>query len=202
MKLNQNEILRLKIVFNVGRELTPSLLYHNFNGHVVDAYNAAMLICANEGVSHYEKYLIQQAVPLHDSSHGLGHESRNSEFAETLLVHLGSTREEAKAVSSLIQVTDRSREPQNKLEMIMLDADTWNLGGPECSEKGELIRQEFGIPKEKWPKMQLDFLQKHRYYTDTAIRLREPGKQENIRKLYELIGGKNVEDMELCKLEQ
>ena len=82
--------------------------------------------------------------------------------------------------------------PQTLLEKIMCDADLDYLGRSDFipvsnSLYDELRAQGKEIDINTWNKQQVKFLTGHQYFTNTAIRLREVGKEKQIERLKKLI---------------
>ncbi len=65
--------------------------------------------------------------------------------------------------------------------MIMCDADLEPLGRDYFPYVSELLRKESGKSKEEWVEIQIKFLKDHEYYTDSAKKLFNRQKQENLK---------------------
>lgn len=176
---------RLRIVREKVREMMPDQPYHNYD-HACDVYRAAGRLADMEKVSPEDKYSLQTAALLHDVimiPKNKDNEERSAEFSRNYLPTLGYTTHEIDKTTGLVLATKMPTNPHNLLEMIICDADVDNLGREDCLQKSECVRQELGIPKEQWYPIALSFLEKHRYCTESARRIRNKGLQKNIEKL-------------------
>ena len=77
------------------------------------------------------------------------------------------------------------QRPKTDLEKIICDADLNYLGRTDFFSIGEKLYQEmlaFGNIKnrEEWDKIQVVFMQKHHYFTPTAINNNYSQKEKNI----------------------
>ena len=80
---------------------------------------------------------------------------------------------------------------QDILEKIICDADLSYLGTDSFFEKADLFRKELAgedivYTDRDWLKFELDFMEKHAYFTEAARKLRGPGKSRNTEKLRSL----------------
>ena len=78
--------------------------------------------------------------------------------------------------------------PKTHLEEIICDADLNYLGRTDFFSIGEYLYNEmlaFGYIKnwDEWNKIQLDFMQKHHYFTATAIRHNQSQKDRNLKEV-------------------
>jgi len=84
----------------------------------------------------------------------------------------------------MIMATKIPQTPLNHLEQIMADADLDYLGRDDFQVISDRLFQELEIPdKNKWNKIQIAFFEKHSYFTESAKRLRNDKKQENLAKI-------------------
>jgi hypothetical protein len=71
----------------------------------------------------------------------------------------------------------------------LCDADLYHLGTDDFVEKNKLLRQEVNrnydhdISKKEWRQINIEFLQRHRYFTDYAKEKLEPMKQKHLSDL-------------------
>lgn len=75
--------------------------------------------------------------------------------------------------------------PRNKLARILCDADLDYLGRPDFVRIGSTLFTEmkhYGVlsTEREWNELQERFLERHKYFTATNKRLREPVKQEHL----------------------
>ena len=173
----------------------PSFLhYHNYK-HTIDVVNQAELIGYGEGVDDQDILLLKTAALFHDSGHIIGydnHEFFGTQIAREILPKWKYTQEQIERICKLIMATKLPPNPQTLLEKIMCDADLDYLGRSDFipvsnSLYDELRAQGKEIDINTWNKQQVKFLTGHQYFTNTAIRLREVGKEKQIERLKKLI---------------
>jgi hypothetical protein len=89
----------------------------------------------------------------------------------------------------MILATDLQCEPQTHLEKILCDADLDNLGREDFFKldgklrEGRRARGMDVSDDARWYKETLEIVKKHQYYTESQKKLREKGKQKNIKAL-------------------
>jgi hypothetical protein len=96
-------------------------------------------------------------------------------------------------VRDLIQSTRSGHKPVSKAEEILHDADYASIGKRSFFEKAALLRREWELTLNRkyndleWERMQLRFLESHKFYTSYGQKKLEPGKAMNIIKIKEII---------------
>lgn len=103
--------------------------------------------------------------------------------------------EQVKIITNLISTNPK--RTKTELEKIMCDATTEAIGKKDFLKKLEVLRIELlkmrGVTDEvpekvrQWYSKVLKHLEEHEYFTETAKRLFQKGKEENIKKLKELL---------------
>ncbi len=183
----QFERVKKFILDKLKKELTKNLTYHSL-GHIKDVYKAAENLCDLEEVSENDKRLLLTAVLFHDSGFLISqkeHERLSCEIAEQYLPDFGYTDEEIDRIRGMIMATQIPQTPHNKLEKIICDADLDYLGRDDFFTIGDKLFDElvmYGIidNENEWNKLQVRFLEKHRYFTSSAKKLRKAKKTENL----------------------
>ncbi len=175
------------------KELPDDLFYHGAH-HTFAVVKATRSYAEKEGVSPDDYYLLLTAAYFHDSGFLFQYGS-NEPFAvqliEKVLPEFDYTAEEISKISSIILATQSDVEPTNLLEKIMCDADHDYIGTEDYHVIAKTLRKELqqrGIEYTdiEWVKLQHNYLtNRHRYYTDTALRERQPQKEKIIRELEE-----------------
>lgn len=171
------------------RDKYPKLAYHCVN-HGLDVWHAVRQYALLSDIKYEEKLALETAALLHDIivvSGANDNEEKSAAFARSYLPTLEYTTREIQTVERLILATKMPQKPSGLLEGLICDADLDNLGRPDFFELGEKIKKELGIPETPsnitWLHIQYDFLVNHRYHTEVARKLRDAGKERNIRKL-------------------
>ena len=105
-----------------------------------------------------------------------------------MLPKYGYTERQIDIIDAIIMATEIPQNPKTLLEMIMCDADLDYLGREDFYEISASLKKElisFGkIQTDKqWDEMQIPFLEKHQYFTETNKRRRQPNKLKRIEEL-------------------
>ena len=95
-------------------------------------------------------------------------------------------------IAGAINATKIPQKPKNLLEEVLADSDLDYLGREDIFVIGQRLHYEWNrqgrdMSLVEWHETQIRFLQKHRYFTQSALNLREARKQENIRELENLL---------------
>lgn len=170
--------------------LDSKLTYHNLV-HTIDVLEQSERIARQEGINENDIWLLKVAALYHDT--GFLRTYRNHEeiscsiFFEDSLV-FNFSREEQEKIVGLILATKVPQRPLSHLEKIICDADLDYLGRDDFFTISNELRKEFmvfGVIKndEEWDKLQINFLTKHQYHTETSRREKEAPKQLNIKQL-------------------
>lgn len=169
------------------QELPKHLHYHNVN-HILDVYDAVMRYAKLEGISAEDTELLKAAALFHDSGfivQAEGHEEISCGFAEKHLPDFGYNQEQIEKIKGIIMATRIPQSPNNHLEQIMADADLDYLGRNDFEEISIGLFEELKAENKitdlnSWNKIQVSFFEKHSYFTESAKRLRNSKKQENL----------------------
>lgn len=163
--------------------------YHNFN-HTFTVVTAVKELCKKEDVEGDDKEALLVAAWFHDTGYVHGyenHENTSTKIASDFLKEKGKSEEFIALVSSLILATAKEYEPKTHLEKIIKDADYAHLMGTEYTTTCELLRLELkntgivSFSNAEWTRENLNFLlNKHRFYTDYALRKWQPLKEKNL----------------------
>jgi predicted metal-dependent HD superfamily phosphohydrolase len=163
--------------------------YHNFN-HTLTVVNAIKELCKKEDVGGDDKEALFIAAWFHDTGYIEGfenHEKESVKIASAFLKEKDQSEEFIAKVSSLILATVKEYVPKTHLEKIIKDADYAHLMGTEYVTTCELLRLELkntgnvSFSNAEWAKENLNFLlNKHRFYTDHALKKWQPLKEKNL----------------------
>jgi uncharacterized protein len=175
------------ILNKLKNELPANLYYHSID-HTLDVYNCAASIAKEEGVSDSDLKLLLVAAIYHDAGYLIqneDHEEHSCAIAREYLPQFKYTKEDIDLVCGIIMATKIPQSPKSHLEEIICDADLNYLGRTDFFSIGENLYKEMiaiGYIKnwEEWNKLQVDFLQKHHYFTAAAKRHNYLQKEENL----------------------
>ena len=174
--------------------LPPWLYYHNVK-HTVDVVTEVELIGWAEGLTDEEILLLKTAGLFHDAGHIIGydnHEHHGTVMAREFLPAYSYTEEEINRICDIIMATQMPPKPNDLLQKIICDSDLDYLGRSDMIPVSNTLYKELkeqnkiGTLKE-WNTLQLKFLSKHQYFTQTARTLREVNKQTQIERIRNLI---------------
>lgn len=193
-KLRQFADIQEIYLDKLEKELPDYLYYHNVK-HTIDVITQAELIGWGEGVTDHELLLLKTAALFHDMGQiegSINHEERSCEYARKYLKQHKYTEEEINKICEIIMATKLPPKPKNLLEKIICDADLDYLGRSDFIPVSDTLFRELKEQNiiddiNEWNKMQVKFLTNHAYFTDTAKKLREVNKQDQIERIKKLI---------------
>lgn len=178
------------ILEKLEKGLPKNLYYHNLK-HTVDVYTQVELIGRSEDVSLEEQLLLQTAALFHDAGHLIDydtHEEMGVKLAREILPEYQYSERQIQIISELILITKLPPKPKNLLEAIMCDADLDYLGRTDFIPVSNNLYKELhehgriGTIQE-WNEMQIKFIEKHQYFTDTARKLRNVNKNSQLENI-------------------
>lgn len=182
------------VVSMLNAELSRALVYHNIN-HTLDVTKQCLTIAKEEGIIELQELEdLEIAALYHDTGFiytYYEHEAKSCEIAREQLPGFDIPEERIEAICRLIMATKVPQCPTNYLQCIICDADLDYLGRQDFFETSNNLRLELlavNLIKDNqaWEERQLDFLNSHRYFTNTSLQKREPFKKEYIRQLVAL----------------
>jgi uncharacterized protein len=183
------------IVNRLKNELSPNLYFHSYD-HSFDVLHSTCRLNSMEGMSETDSLIVETAAIYHDAGmikSYLNHELVSAQIAKDVLPGFGYTPAEIEVVESLILVTTMPQAANTKLEKIICDADLDALGREDffiTSFQLQLEWKLYGIMNatlSEWIRYEIDFMEKHRYFTQSAIKLREERKQLNLQAFKDLL---------------
>jgi ligand-binding sensor domain-containing protein/class 3 adenylate cyclase/predicted metal-dependent HD superfamily phosphohydrolase len=170
--------------------LSKSLHYHSI-AHTRDVVRAVEHYALLEGVTDEGLFLLKSAATYHDAGFVESYEKNEpigARMAEEILPKYGYSEQHIQRIKELIFVTQIPHQPRNKLEEIICDADLDYLGRDDFHQIADKLRLELrehgkiGSDRE-WDKMQVAFLNMHKYFTPTAIASRQKKKMQNLQEV-------------------
>ena len=121
------------------------LPYHNLQ------HTKYVVSKVNEIAGHYqlmeeEMLVVFIAAWFHDTGYLVGpaenHEERSVELMETFLAQHKLSKETIKNIAACIMATKAPRAPENLLQQIICDADTYNLGSKDFKDSNKAVFKE------------------------------------------------------------
>lgn len=158
-------------------DLPKSALYHSYE-HTVETAKAAEKIGREEDLDEESLFLVLLAAWFHDAGFVEGHdnhEKRSVRIAREFLEEHGLSDDQIDQVAQLILSTRPDHQPTNLPEEVLHDADIVHIG-----KKKKFFRYSARLRKEleqredrtfsdqEWTEMQLDFLTRTDFATESA----------------------------------
>lgn len=172
--------------------------FHNID-HTKNVVNRINEIASHYGLNENEVIALNIAGWFHDAGHLQAHpdvhEHKSIELAKQWLGEQRADEYTIHLVEQLIEATKMSAEPQNRLEEIIKDADTYHLGTKEFKETDRLLKEELQLRNaigiiDNWQERKIELLNKHKFYTSYAKEMLKSEKEKNLikaqRKLMEM----------------
>ncbi len=186
----QFEQAKKYILARLRDELPPHLSYHSV-AHVKDVYKACKQLAEAEGVEGENLTLLLTAALYHDSGflvNQKNHEEISCNIVQEQLPGFSYTDTQIGTICGMIRATKIPQQPGNLLEQILADADLDYLGRDDFFVIGDRLFEELSMygflsSEDEWNKLQVRFMEAHHYFTETAMRLRLKGKNENLAKV-------------------
>ncbi len=180
------------LIKRLETELSPKHYYHGVY-HTIDVINAVTEIAKNEQIKGDDLIMLKTAALFHDAGFLYQHDQNEEvacEICRKTLGDFGYDNQQIAIICRIIMATALPHKPKNILEDIICDADLDYVGIDETtyakhSERLRCELAEFGISMTsiEWLKLQIKFLESHKFFTKTNIARREPVKQNVLKKL-------------------
>ena len=180
----------------LARELPGTLFYHSLWHTQEEVTAAAEKIAAEQGIVGQALMLLRTAVCYHDigfTRQRMNHEAISAQIAARILPHFGYSFDDIQRIQGMIMATKLPQSPKNRLEEIIADADLDVLGRKDFRSRNQALRDELAVSGVStidlvWYGTQLQFMQKHHYFTEAAREhSREPKSNSNIATMLELV---------------
>lgn len=176
------------ILHKLRKELPKHLFYHSVE-HIKDVYQACKQLAASEHVKGEDLTLLLTAALFHDAGFMLqqkDHELISTQIATKYLPDFGYTAEQIERINGMIMATKIPQTPHNLLEQIICDADLDYLGRDDFFDIGDKLFSElsmYGIidNEDDWNRLQVGFLERHHYFTASALKTRKAKKEEHLQ---------------------
>lgn len=189
LKLYKLEFTKAKeyILDKLQRELPEDLEYHNL-AHVNDVYEAVLRYIKVLNITGEDALMLQTAALYHDAGfivQAKGHEEISCRYARESLSVFGYTGLQVETICGMIMATRIPQAPLTKLEEIIADADLDYLGRDDFYPISDRLFHEMkatGVvsDEEQWNRLQVDFFEKHHYFTDVAKEWRNEKKAQHL----------------------
>lgn len=178
----------------IKQSICKHLPFHNWK-HTLDVVSNSNLIGNTENINERDFTVLRIAAYFHDVGHLLGatmHEEISVEYAREFLELQGVSADVIIDVCLTIKATSLKVEPQTRIQKIIRDADLAHLGQISFKEKNETLRKEWRLLNAldltdlEWILLNINFLERHTYFTQTAKNLFSKQKKCNLDDLHQL----------------
>jgi predicted metal-dependent HD superfamily phosphohydrolase len=173
-------------------KVSKSFSYHNL-GHTQLVVRAAEEMADYYQLQPEDRKAVLIAAWFHDTGfvngESKGHEAVSVQLVNDFLKQNHAEPALVEKVTRCIEATKMPQSPVSLIEQILCDADLFHLGTDEFKVKNEELRQELievskeEISKKKWRKMNIAFMENHKYFTDYGKRKLQPVKEQHIQAL-------------------
>ena len=179
------------IVSFFEQRIDDKYVFHDLN-HTINVVKAAMEIGQAIGVSDGDLEILQLAAWFHDTGYTegpIGHEERSVQFATEFLKKQAYPSDKLEIVNKCILSTVFPHQPEELLEKILCDADLSHLGKKNYWDRCGRIRLEMNytqgkvLSDQEWVEFEIDFLEKHEYFTSVARKMFGKRKKKHLRQL-------------------
>jgi uncharacterized protein len=181
------KITKLKkyVMAKMEAEKSDSLTYHGPH-HTIDVLNACNAHIKRLKIAPKDAYLLRTAALMHDIGvmwEYFNHEEVAMQYVKDTLPDWGYTIQDMEIICGMIRATRLPQSPTNLLEQIICDSDVDYLGTDRFYQIGETLFKEFLVYKvvkdeESWDRLQIKFLDNHKYFTAFGQKVREPVKRK------------------------
>ncbi|MEN8703306.1 MAG: Pycsar system effector family protein [Polaribacter sp.] len=182
-----------KFIYNLlSEKLHANYVYHNLS-HTQRVVEKTIEISEDSNIKGDDLENLTIAAWFHDVGFTVSdenHEEKSSKIASEFLKSHNFSEDRITAIGNLILATKMNSIPKNKLEEVLRDADSAHLASDDFFDYTSLLRKEWELVLEKtysnkeWIVLNLAFFtQKHRYYTEFALRNWSKTKDKNVAKL-------------------
>ena len=178
------------IFSRMGKEL----VFHSIE-HTKNVVLHSELMAIHYQLPENDRLAVLLASWFHDTGYVAGagkvHEEESQKIASEFLQKNDAHEELIVQVNKCIMATKMPQSPSNLVEQIICDADLFHLGTEDFWESNKRLRKEINafhqekISRKEWKKINIQFLQNHKYFTDYAQKNLEPVKQKHLDELLE-----------------
>lgn len=172
--------------------VNPSFVFHNIT-HTQEVVAASEEMAEFYHLQDDDRFALSIAAWFHDSGYSKGiakdHESESIRLATNFLQQANVPADIIHKAVACIDATRLPQSPTSLISNIICDADLSHLGTSDFFEKSKLLREEINathdekVNKKDWRKINIKFLEGHKYFTDYARQKLEPIKQRNLAEL-------------------
>jgi predicted metal-dependent HD superfamily phosphohydrolase len=189
-------------------KVSKSIRFHTLE-HTMEVLAATEKMGAYYQLADEDHFSLSLAAWFHDTGYSGGqakeHEALSVELATKFLNEHHVSQSVIDKVRGCINATRIPQNPSVLIEQIICDADLYHLGTEDFKEKNRLLREElndFGsmdLSKKDWRKINIEFLEKHKYFTSYAVENLQPVKEMYLAGIKEKVNSEEKADKKHTK---
>jgi uncharacterized protein len=187
---NHFDLIFNHITKRLETELSSNYSYHQLS-HTIYVLNASETIANWEGIEGEDLYLLKIAALYHDAGFLITHEEHeqhSQHIAREELPGYGLSNQQIDRICAMIQATRIPQTPLDRLSCILCDADLFYLGFEAYDETAGLLFTELRSlnkidSNKEWLVLQINFLSKHSYHTDSVRNRLSASKNQHLERL-------------------
>ncbi|RYD82053.1 MAG: HD domain-containing protein [Sphingobacteriales bacterium] len=171
---------------------SPCLHFHNLE-HTKQVVKRTNEIAAHYELSSRDSLILFIAAWFHDTGYLFVspqlHEEKSVELMREFAAKVNLDATDIEEIAACIMVTKMPRNPENALQKIMCDADTYHLGTKDFKKYNKTIKKEFSCTAgetfslKNFNEHTIGFFNEHVFYTDYCRQLLNEQKTTNMKKL-------------------
>lgn len=190
-KISKVDAARAYVKKLLKEQLAEGMLYHDY-AHTKSVWQFARKIGNKENLGAQDLELLQIAALFHDTGFVkiyAGHEEASVAIATDYLSKNGFEADEISKVVQAILATKMHHVPKNQMEKIIRDADMNHVGSKGYAKRIAGLRSEWvtfcnqTMTDEEWQIDNVQFLENHTYYTESAQAIFQATKLKNLKKM-------------------
>ncbi len=190
MRINKELLREIEIYTSdlIKNESSENLVYHTVD-HTRLVVDNAKLIGEKENLNEEEMNILLCSAWFHDTGYikkYRGHEAESVAIAEDFLKQKKVDKDVTDLVSECILATTFPHQPENKIAMILCDADFMHLGVETYFDYADKLRQELKntgvsiLKKSAFEKESVQLFKTHSYFTNYCLAEITKTKERNL----------------------
>lgn len=169
----------------------PKLVYHSLN-HTKGVVSRVKEIAAHYNLNERDLLVVYTAAWFHDTGYLLTepaeHEAKSAELMKEFMEPQVEDTDLLPEITECIMATRMSNQPNNLLQQILCDADTYHFGTKDFNKSNQMVFEEHVLrtgnqSKKDWDENTVEVLSNHQFYTAYAKDLLNDRKKKNVKKL-------------------
>jgi predicted metal-dependent HD superfamily phosphohydrolase len=188
---------------NYVSDLFQSKINKSIRFHTLQHTQEVVIACEKMAEYYHlnddERFTLALGAWFHDTGYTAGQAKNHESVSILLATEFMKPRQLGQPVvdkvTGCINATRIPQNPTNLIEQIICDADLFHLGTEDFKKKNRLLREElnefggYNFSKKDWRKINIEFMEKHRYFTSYGIQNLQPLKEVYVAELKAKLNG-------------